>query len=206
MYRLQITNEHNIAGEWGSFSVYKAFRVTNDDINKKKINGFVIQKVEKTTDVHKQEEDGSLSEIADIEKFTGGFTQYMNHSYHELFQIKNGESVAGDMFQNGAVLRYVKSGKKYYADDEPPTSGRIYMHGQAGFIPSDESAKLKNVLGLSWSLSGSTPANGLHYREEVPSDFFDRCQSNILDHDVVVTWNPVDPTSRLVTRIVTRID
>ena len=201
MYILQITNEHNTAGKWGSFSVYKAFSVSNADINKKNINGFVIQKVEKTTVAYKQADDGSVSQIADIEEFTGGFTQYMNHSYYELFHIKHGESVAGDMFQNGAVLRYVKSGRKYYADDEPPTTGRIHMHGQACFIPSVESAKLKNVLGLSWSLSGNTPANGLHYREEVPSDFFDRCQSNILDHDVVVEWNTADPTSRLVTRI-----
>ena len=188
MYNLKITNEDISENTWGAFSVYKTFTVTHPSIPKSQIKGYVIQKVSKKTHARKLE-NGQIVPINNIEVFTNGNTLYMNHEYYEIFNINRGESTSADVFQNGAVLRYHNDG---YADDDPPTSGYIYMRGEACFIPADNLTRRVDLFGFNWSYSKDTPANGLGYRVgEDTYRLFERAPSNIVIHKVVVYWNGI---------------
>jgi hypothetical protein len=202
MYVLAQYNTRKTAGICGDFVVHKKFKVTSK--YSKSIYGYVIQKIEKTTDV----QDNTNRKITNIEAFTSDQVKYMNDSYYELFIIENGISIDGDNFQNGALLEYEydSSEKKWYALDDTPTKGNIIQKGTSWFISdTEENVRRKkeeyeasverrdiSILGTEWLIDPNTPANGLpilppislvKMLEDYPKE------SNILEHTVTIEWN-----------------
>lgn len=210
----------------GEFVVHKAFQVTSS--KKLPVYGYVIQQVQKVTEAYTIEntiENKNTSEkiepIKNISKFTSGYVEYMNDSYYELFFIVKGQSIDGDNFQNGAILKYTADPMdptNVGPDDVIPTKGTIKVTGTSWFIPATKSdiesllesiksnvnSKRRNkkntihILGLEWSLNPNTPANGLPYIEWERSAEVTalRRASNILEHNVEVKWDSTKSTGK----------
>lgn len=196
----------------GEFVVHKEFQVKlRSNLRIRKIYGYVIQKVEKKTDAYTII-DGIETKIDDITEFTSGYVKYMNESYYELFFIVEGKSIDGDNFQNGAILEYTEGEDSTMGpDDRTNTKGIITVKGSSWFIKSTENEVMDNIreaynnsrmnvnnsdnsidiLGINWSLSNNTPANGLPYMSIDGKNIIERLplDSNILVHNVEVKWN-----------------
>lgn len=206
MYSLELVVEKPKKRKWGDFEVRKTFKVTKDG-GTAGVFGYVVQRVEKTTIVNVS--DGRvLTTSGDIATFTTQQVQNATQTYYEAFPILNGTTCQGnpsrdrrncvdDQFQNGALLRYELERGEYYADDDPPTHGRITMVGTCVFFPTDQATAtaIYNAIqrptmptliieGTEWSLSPETPANGLPYRDD-----FELQGDQQVVHDVVVSWN-----------------
>jgi len=133
----------------------------------------------------------------------------MNSAYYELFPIIDGRSTYADSFTNGAVLRYEKVKTKWYANNNPPTKGKIIQEGTFYFIPEtkakvveviaiiDKSTRKRSpiivdILGIEWDLNPMLPANGLPYTTEDIKDKMESMKkSNTLHHVVHVEWNGI---------------
>jgi hypothetical protein len=197
----------------GEFVVHKEFKIKSKiNPRKRKIYGYVIQKVEKTTDAYIIK-DNIQTKIANISEFTNNYVNYMNESYYELFFIIDGISTYGDNFQNGAILEYTynNSNGSYGPDDRTDTKGIIRIKGTSWFISATENevkinqnivnsnsemninnvGKSINILGINWSLDKNSPANGLPFIliEEGKEIETLKRDSNILEHNVEVKWN-----------------
>jgi hypothetical protein len=201
----------------GEFVVHKEFKVESPV--QAEIYGYVIQKVQKSTNAYTIIDDNK-EEIIDIEKFTDGNVKYMNDTYYELFFIINGESTDGDNFQNGAILEYTydHNNNSFRPDDKTNTEGGIIIKGTSWFISADKNEVIDNynyyingningkmnvnninntnnngnkkILGINWSLDNNTPANGLPYSPRISSKAnIAKRESNILEHNVKVTWD-----------------
>lgn len=197
----------------GEFVVHKEFKIKlNSNPRKRKIYGYVIQKVEKKTTAYTII-NGIETKIKNISEFTNNYVNYMNDSYYELFFVIDGLSTVGDNFQNGSILEYTydDSDGSYGPDDRTDTKGIIKIKGTSWFIPStryevennytmvnsnnemnvENDKNMINILGFNWSLDENTPANGLPIMsikegrdiEELEID------SNILEHNVEVKWD-----------------
>lgn len=197
----------------GEFVVHKEFQVKlNTSPRKKKIFGYIIQKVEKNTEAYTNK-NSIKNSIKNISKFTSDYVRYMNDSYYELFFVIDGESTSGDNFQNGAILEYTfnNSNGSYGPDDRTNTSGAIDIKGTSWFIPSTENEVKNNnymvnsatnnnsnksieILGIIWSLSQNTPANGLPFISIKNGKNVEKLQSdsNIVLHIVEVKWNTLE--------------
>jgi hypothetical protein len=81
-----------------------------------------------------------LQKIEDIDAFTSDRIVDMNADYYELFPVVNGTSVYSDHFGNGAILHYDydKNKDEWFANNNPPTKGRIIQTGTSGFIPMEK--------------------------------------------------------------------
>jgi hypothetical protein len=185
-----VVSPAQVAEPWGGFVVQKSFSPPPGELS-----GVIVQTVTKTTRVTVHETPPRvLTTSREIAEFTSNQVQYATHTYSELFPVVNGEVVERDNFQNGAVLRYEKEKRKWYADDEPPTSGTITMVGTLGFVrlaPSEAKALQAMTdaqagtwpgLNAVWSFAPTTPANGLGYTESRP-EFPAQVR-----HTVTVTW------------------
>jgi hypothetical protein len=204
MFAINVSSEETVVEPWGGFVVQKSFTFPKDASGGGP-TGVVVQTVEKKTSVTvHQTPDRVLTTSKDIAAFTSNNVKYATHTYSELFPILNGVSRDADNFQNGAVLRYVKDKGKWYADDEPPTSGTITMTGTIGFVPLDVSmataiqtmtdtqkGTLSDFLGATWSFAQKTPANGLGYTETTP------VFRPAFTHTVKVTWDKDGKDSRV---------
>jgi hypothetical protein len=202
MYILEQYKTRKTEGICGDFVVHKKFKVTSRHSNS--IYGYVIQKIEKTTDV----QDNTNRKIINIEAFTSDRVKYMNDSYYELFFIENGISIDGDNFQNGALLEYEydSSKKKWYALDDTPTKGNIIQKGTSWFISDTEGNVIRkkeeyeasnerrgiHILGTEWLIDPNTPANGLPMLPPMPIEKMIiqyPKESNVLEHTVIVDWD-----------------
>ena len=228
MYHVSIIDVKEHTSKWGEFTVEKSFEVTphvsnnaasvNNLIHSIKhlsitprISGFILQYVKKETTVYGLCKDNILQLIENIDVFTENRVKYMNDNYYELFPVVDGKCTEADSFQNGAVLRYVKDGKKWFADNNPPTKGEITQKGTCYFIPEKKSI-VNNVvelieknkrkrssipitlLGKEWDMNPTLPANGLPYMKSDIEDIFIKLKkSNVLHHAVHVTWNGIQP-------------
>jgi hypothetical protein len=195
----------------GEFVVHKEFKIkSKNNPRKRKIFGYVIQKVEKTTDAYIIK-DNKENKIANISKFTNNFVNYMNDSYYELFFIIDGLSSYGDNFQNGAILEYTydNSNGTYGPDDRTDTKGIITVKGTSSFILANEKEVKSNqnivnsemninnvensinILGINWLLDKKSPANGLPFIliEEGKEIQTLKRDSNVLEHIVEVKWD-----------------
>ncbi len=230
-------NPFQSAQQCGDFRVTKHFSVRNKKSPAERPNGYVVQYVQKRTRVtHKcgsqwdkttKEEskceegagEATIESKEDIAKFTVGNTQYMTHSYLELFEIKDGESKTDDTFQNGAVVKYIweeedennnnENNNGYEANANTPkkkvwqpiiedsdasffTKGNIMMLGINIFVQDP-----RLLTDFPWDKSNVTPANGLPYL--VPTDdmlvvIFSMRISEPLVHAIEVTWDyPTSP-------------
>lgn len=231
LYRVNIVEYSKEADDWGAFHTTKEFdifRVEPSNGKKNKeikegVYGFVVQHVSKKTDVSVLCGDGLIREVSNIDKFTSNQVTHMNHSYTELFPVLEGETVIADRFQNGALLRYEQenSNGKWYANDNPPTSGKIIIEGTIYFIPAEkdevnrvinysslnEKNKNKNnninsptkikIFGSVWDLSPDKPAAGLPYTTATLPSLAERRQSNVLKHTVEVGWNGIKKKFRI---------
>jgi hypothetical protein len=212
MYLIKIINLENIAGTWGEHTVHKEFLVENAVKNKNKnigVNGFIVQIIMKKTDAYVLCNDRHIRNITNIDEFTSNNVRFMNSNYIELFPIIDGICEYGDNFQNGGILKYEKYRGKYYTNNNPPSLGTIDIKGHIFFIPFDKetvesvlksikSKKKKekeieyNILGINWSLSNNTPANGLPfypYSKEVINYLLEFKNSNYIIHNVNAKWN-----------------
>lgn len=197
----------------GEFIDHKAFKVV--PYLSSNIFGYIIQKVEKTTDAFTII-NGITHRIENIEEFTSGYVKYMNDSYYELFFILDGESTDADNFQNGAILEYTynSNNNSFGPDDNTDTKGLIKVKGTSWFIKADKDEVIENyniyntnnnkmnlnnnntnntveILGTKWILDKNTPANGLPY---INTHISIKAQknsrnSNILEHNVEVKWD-----------------
>jgi len=184
-------NPFQAARECGDFRVTKQFTVTNLKDRSSKPNGFIVQYVQKMTQVtHKcgakwsettkersecdaGAEEAILTSSEDIERFTAGNTKYMTHSYLELFEVKDGKSVSNDSFQNGAIVKYS------WDDEEDADAVEKKQSWQPIIEDEDEAFFTKGtiLMGgtnifikdpaiqtiLPWDKREKTPANGLPY-------------------------------------------
>lgn len=211
-------NPYQAARSCGDFRVTKHYTVTNLKNPSKKPNGYVVQYIEKRTEVtHKcgnkwnittvsksecqdSAAEQTLTRSEDIEKFTAGNVKFMTQNYLELFVIKNGESTFDDAFQNGAVVKYIweadeeDGGKLKWQpiieseDESFFTKGNISMRGTNIFLPT--SSKITKL--YSWDKSTATPANGLPYLEPTDANLaaiFALRASEPLVHELAVSWN-----------------
>ena len=169
------------------------------------VHGYIIQHVDKKTHAAILTDTG-VKRIHDIEQFTNDRVKYMNDSYYEVFPVINGEALDGDDFRNGAILRYVRDGKKYFADNNPPTAGTIDIIGNLFFIPDTEINVKKTITTLSkkrlpatiklfnvdWETRKDTPANGLLFSSNnVSYNIMPLSKSEPLIHKVSVWWNGI---------------
>jgi hypothetical protein len=236
MYSIKIVDNFIDSGNWGNFTVYKAFDVIkllpkdpNIKINRRKtvkrnnctkskskllningINGYILQKVTKTTNAQVLCRDGIIKKIKNIEIFTNQNVKYMNEDYYELFPILNGKSCNADSFQNGEILQYFEFNNGIIeGDNNPPTKGIIEQIGKLCFI-SESFSSVKNVVeimnrnrkiitdkyieifGIKWNINTILPANGLPYNNsKLPEALFMIADSNIIKHIVNVEWNGI---------------
>jgi hypothetical protein len=208
MYRLESTENLIEGSSWGSFSVNKSFDVYKSK-NNTDINGFIVQHVTKNTDANVLCQDNKIRKINNIDEFTSDKVKYMNHNYWELFPVLDGEAVYDDSFSNGAVLRYKKEGRDWYAYDNPPTEGKITQKGEFFFIKTEKDlvdSVLKfmdvnkrkrtpvyiKIFNIDWDVSKIHPANGLPYTtDKKASELINFTNSNILKHNVNVKWNGI---------------
>jgi hypothetical protein len=156
---------------WGQFAVRKGYTLPPGTY------GYVIQTVERSIDA--QVVGGPrLTTSADVEGFTSEKVKHASGIYSEIFPIVNGVGPYEDLFSGGAILRYEKSGSKWYADDDPATHGTIRMIGRNRFFPSTPGIADRIVRairartgvltleGVVWTISKTTPAAGLPYNPD----------------------------------------
>ncbi len=211
-------NPYQAAGSCGDFRVTKHYTVTNLKNPHKKPSGYIVQYIEKQTEVtHKcgnkwnvttkvksecqaGAPESTLSTSEDIALFTAGNVKFMTQNYLELFVIKDGESTFDDAFQNGAVTKYIweadedDGGKIKWQpiiEDEDEsffTKGKISMRGTNIFLPT--SSRITSL--YAWDKRKSTPANGLPYLEPTAENLaaiFAMRASDPLVHELEVSWN-----------------
>lgn len=224
MFRITPIEINETPFKWGEYVVHKKFTVENITNNRNNrqagVNGFVVQVVDKRTNAYALCNDNKIRQINNIEEFTSDRVKYMNESYIELFPIIDGNCDYGDNFQNGAILTYYKDGRKFYTDDNPPTSGNIEQIGRIFFIPITDIAHITDVnanidrksrkkydyitiFGLQWNISTLTPANGLPYipyDEVILTGLYHLSQSRVLRHNVSASWNGLYPIRANTTR------
>ena len=238
MYIVHAIDIHNVAGSWGEFTVEKSFEVlslnvasqskstsANALVNAKQLDnlinkmnrlsiimspcGFILQYVTKKTVVHALCGDNTVKKIENIDEFTNNRVKYMNDSYYELFPILDGKSTYHDSFANGAVLHYEKDKTKWYADNNPPTKGKIVQEGKLYFIPEkrsvvediisiiDKSTRKRSpiivpIFGIEWDLNPIMPANGLPYTTQKIGDILESMRkSNSIQHTVSAVWDGI---------------
>jgi hypothetical protein len=151
----------------------------------------------------------TIKKIENIDDFTSNKVKYMNGAYYELFPVLDGKATENDSFANGAVLRYEKDKRTWYANNNPPTKGTIHQEGTIYFIPEDKhvveqvmaimekstrkrSPVIVPILGINWDLNPQSPANGMPYTEEKIGDILESMRkSNTVLHTVIAEWNGI---------------
>lgn len=220
-YNLQLKYDPSVEEESnGNFSVTKEYKVDCHTPIKQAIKGIIIQYVKKTSKV--TEANGRVHNTTeDINNLTSGNVKYSNDAYFEIFDLeqannsKNKKKTAysknADAFQNNALVQYENYLYPYTYDDitDPEyeiykTKGEINVVGENCFI-SEDNPNYAEIIGLTWTDDPDTPANGLlyiPYNSDVYNLIFSSTNSNILVHNVNVTWSWDDPRS-VVTSSVT---
>jgi len=241
MYQVQMHELLRKEGSWGEFTVIKRFEVMNKKsspvtnasnveslitnmsslgISKHSTTsavpcGFIVQYVTKKTVVHALCADSSIKKIENIDDFTSNKVKYMNDAYYELFPVLDGKGTEDDSFTNGAVLRYEKDARTWYADNNPPTKGTSVQEGTFYFIPEDKrvvehvidiikkstrkrSPIIVPILGLEWDLNPQLPANGLPYanQKRMGAILESMRKSNSIQHTVAIKWDGIGPLNK----------
>lgn len=228
-YRLSVGPPETLeVRRWGDFQLIRPFvieRIAKGEPDRG-LNGFIVQRIVRTATVTVHEaKPRTLTTSDQIAEFTNQQIQNAVGNYYEMFAVNNGEIVDRDQFQGGGILRYVKEGREYVADDEPPTSGTITIVGTSVFVRSNpakvgeagrameraESGPATRLstqfaaLGKTWSTFTATAANGLPFlnAEEEEQLFGDLANSNVLVRTCEVVWTR-DGRTTLVERTVPR--
>jgi len=154
-----------------------------------------------------------LQKIENIDTFTREQVIHMNADYYELFPVLKGTSVNSDHFGNGAILHYEydKDMKKWVANNNPPTKGKIIQIGTSGFIPMEKkevekiARKIKDqcrpskkksctlmVFDIEWDHTIFSYAKGLPFttkdiRERIQSFI----QSPLKQHTIIAEWDGI---------------
>jgi hypothetical protein len=204
-YKIKINYVDREARKNGDFFEKVEFIVTHNQ--RRAVNGFVIQLVEKTTEV-KNADNTEYKTTSEISRFTSNNVLYSNDKYFEAFEIKRGKSVHLDSFQNGAITEYDAQGWPMVYDsvndseyDTYKTAGKISFRGTCVFLDKTTFHRL----ALSWSQDVDTPANGLHYlpySAGVETTIFAAAQSPKEMHIVDITWDFANPKSHIVSNII----
>lgn len=203
------------SGDNGNFFVRKEYNVSNIAKPRQQILGIVIQCVKKKSRVVDAQERVYDTSSA-ISILTDGNVKYSCDSYFEIFYMfKNGNSIAADGFGNDAMVKYEFDPKERkvlpntYPVNDPlyqrfKTKGEITMVGENCFI-SESNPKYLAIKNLPWYYKPDTPANGLPYLPFSPATYdliFSSSDSNILIHNVNVTWNFQNPKSIVTSNVV----
>lgn len=204
-YKINIKLVDREAGKNGDFSEKVEFLVKGP--TKKTVNGYVVQLVEKTTEV-KNADNAEYKTTSEISRFTSNNVLYSNDKYFEAFEIKRGKSVHLDSFQNGALTEYDAQGWPMVYDsvndseyDSYKTSGKISFRGTCVFLDKTTF----DTMALPWTQDVDTPANGLHYlpySAGVETTIFAAAQSPKEMHIVDITWDFANPKSHIVSNII----
>lgn len=205
----------NSCGEW---KITKDFKVERRTPKEEITTGYIAQLVEKSTEVTRRLDDGevTLRTSAEISEMTRGNTNFMTHSYIELFEYTvDDEGVGewdGDQFMNGVVVPFDRSGPwcvnaKDKKENKYHTKGTIIMKGtvifipaEAGFNPASESFKKPKTKAEK----AVDPANGLLSAPYNPERWARLCalkQSPFYKHNCKVTWAYPDGPCASVTTL-----
>lgn len=183
----------NEVNDCGSFRSTVDFTINNQNGTQTKVNGIIVQYIQKTTAVDIYDENGggilkTLSTSQEISRYTDGNVKYMNDSYLEYFDVKNGESIDGDQFGNGPICKYDNSDP--IVDDELDMGhGKIIQNGYAVFIPTPISNQIKKK--FAWNNDPNLPANGLFSLAFEPQTWdylLNLGQSRVYIHNVIYEW------------------
>lgn len=201
----------------GNFGYQKALAV-DPIINDMPTYGIIIQVVNKTTVM--QDSTGTIYNTSeDISNYTNENVKFSNDSYFEYWLIhNNGRTEQDDRFGNNSLVKYIFEDDKYvpetydlkskYPDDVSnyhkfKTQGKITINSMSCFIASWNPLYDK-IIKLGWIrdyVSSELPANGLPYlgyTPEIYNDIFNNRNSNLLQHDVIVSWTFDNPNSVLL--------
>lgn len=217
-YKLQLLYDPVIEKEYnGNFAVKKEYIVTNITKPSTKIEGIIIQYVNKKS-VVKDASNNIYNTTEQIDKFTSGEVKYSNDTYFEIFDIvdfKDNTSVSiyADEFANNSLTQYeyTEDGDLIpytYEPDDPEynifkTKGEINIIGKNCFISKTNKA-YNSIMRLQWNTSKNTPANGLPYltySNNIYNLIFNLSDSNILEHNVIATWNFEDPNTSVISTV-----
>jgi len=218
LYTLKMRAEPTkVEEQQGNFNVEKVYEV--DKYKWKNAPAVVVQAVSKRSRV--RDADGKVySSTKDIADYTGGNVLYSNDEYFEIFVLKrNGTSQSADAFGNNSLTRYhtfpdgstdepetYKTGDPEYATAK--TEGSISVDSWSWVVLLDPGQSPDRLYGLEWSNSKETPAYGLPFLGAPNTESFramrdhmiqQRCSSNIVEHNVKVTWDYHNPMSKVST-------
>jgi len=193
----------------GDYEYTKKFDIIRSDGRSLPVSGWIIQLVNKETEVATA--DGRiLRSSKEISDFTCGNTNFMSDSYIECFPVEDGQSKDADIFSSGAVATCDKEGSlvimepPYEADELPLlTAGRITHVGTNVFWIADTKSKVFHE--LPWDKDTSEKAaNGLWM---LPADRWpdilaigNDCR-NMPIHTVKVQWGFTENDSQLVSSV-----
>ena len=193
----------------GDYEYTKKFDIIRSDGSILPVSGWIIQLVNKETEVATAA-GRILRSSKEISDFTCGNTNFMSDSYIECFPVKDGHSEDADIFSSGAVATCDKEGKLVimeppYEDDELPllTEGRITHVGTNVFWIADTKSEVFHK--LPWDKDTSEKAaNGLWM---LPADRWpdilaegNDCR-NMPIHTVKVQWGFTKNDSQLVSSV-----
>jgi hypothetical protein len=219
LYTLKMRTEPTkVEEQQGNFKVEKVYEV--DKYRWKNAPAVVVQAVSKRTRV--RDADGKVySSTKDIADYTDGNVLYSNDEYFEIFVLKrNGTSQSADAFGNNSLTGYhtfpdgsiddepetYKTGDPEYATYK--TEGSISVDSWSWVVLLDPGQSPDRLYGFGWSNSEETPAYGLPFLDAPNAESFrtmmdrmiqQRCNSNIVEHNVKVTWDNHNPMSKVST-------
>lgn len=193
-YYIQIEDLGSIPGKNGDFRVNKGFNIIDSLGNLINVSGIIIQHIQKSAKVTKMIDGSVLSTSKEISDYTSGNVNFMCDSYLEIFTIKNGKSIEGDLFSNSAIVPYNGKEAEVFeppyneGDEEIMNKGEIIQSGENIFIKSPDNIK-RILTEYKWSKSKNHPANGLPHLDDMYKDeIFRFKESNVVTHICRVSW------------------
>jgi len=91
----------------GEFTYEKTYDIINDRGKIQKIDGIVVQLIEKKTAFRSKRDDSDYTSTGAIADYTSDCVQHMCRTYLEIFEIIDGKSTDADSFANGALATYM---------------------------------------------------------------------------------------------------
>ena len=179
-YHIDIVDLEIKGRKSGDFEVKKAFDITDSIGRLQRVDGIIIQHIQKSARVTKMIDGDTMATTEEIREYTNGKVDFMNNSYLEIFIVKRGKSVDADSFSNGAIVPYEN---KQAIIVEPP-----YTDEDSIFIHDPD--KIKEIMTYEWNSSKKLPSNGLPYLDDIYKDeIFRFKESNVAKHICTITWD-----------------
>ena len=178
----------------GSFRSTVDFTVTDKDKKTDKVNGIIVQYIQKSTtvDIYKTKGGGIkkiLNTTEEISEYTNNNVKYMNDNYLEYFKVENDKEIDGDQFGNGPICKYDKKHRPIVDDELDMSEGTIIQNGYAIYIPYPQAQKV--IDEYDWNDDEDLPANGLPmipFDEDTWNELFNMKQSIVYAHKVSYKW------------------